>query len=135
MFQVQEAELNPASLRDAVIDPGHGAVLVFEGVARDNFEGRRVVGLSYDAYAEMALPVMDAIAGEAGQRWGAKVAIAHRTGALQVGETSLIVAVGTPHRAACYEASRYVIEEVKKRLPVWKKEHYSDGEAWKPNSP
>lgn len=135
MFVVQSEVLDVQALRAAVEHEGHGALLIFEGVARNNFDGRPVHGLDYQAYAGMAVPVMQAIAAEAQERWQARVAMAHRTGHLEIGETSLVIAVGTPHRGACYEASRYCIEEVKKRLPVWKKELYSDGEAWKPNSP
>ena len=134
-FGISAEVLDVAVIRATVEDAGHGALVIFEGVARDHFDGRPVNGLDYEAYPEMALPVMRAIGAEAAERFGARVAIWHRTGHLEIGETSLVIAVGTPHRAPCYEASRYVIEEVKKRLPVWKKELYSDGEAWKPNSP
>jgi molybdopterin synthase catalytic subunit len=134
-YGIQEGPLDVVAIRACVEHAGHGALLIFEGVARDNFDGRAVHGLDYEAYAGMAVPVMEAIGAEAAEAYGAKVAIWHRTGHLEIGETSLVIAVGTAHRGACYEASRYVIEEVKKRLPVWKKELYSDGEAWKPNSP
>jgi molybdopterin synthase catalytic subunit len=118
-----------------VSDPGHGAILVFEGVGRDGPPGQRVVHLAYEAYPEMAVPVMEAIAAEAGDRFGAQVAMVHRTGVVGIGEASLVIAVGTPHRGECYEASRYVIEQVKQRLPVWKKEIRSDGSEWKANAP
>lgn len=109
-----------------------GAVLLFLGVVRDHHEGRKVEGIEYEAYQEMAASVLAAIAGEAGELVGTdRIAVVHRTGELRVGEVSLAIAVGTPHRDEAYRASRYIIEEVKKRLPVWKKERFAGGEtAW-----
>jgi len=122
------------AVRAAVTDPGHGAVLIFEGVGRDNFDGKGVTALFYEAYAQMAVPVMQQIAAEAQERFGARVAMVHRTGEVAIGEASVVIAVGTPHRAECYEASRYAIDELKKRVPVWKKEIYADGSQWKANA-
>ena len=127
--------IDVAAVRGAVDDPRHGAILVFEGVGRDGPPGQEVVHLSYEAYPELAVPVMEAIAAEAAERFGARVAMVHRTGVVAIGEASLVIAVGTPHRGECYEASRYTIEQVKARLPVWKKEIRSDGSEWKANAP
>lgn len=127
--------IDVAAVRARVSDPAFGAVLVFEGVARDSFDGRQVVRLEYEAYAELALPVMQAIAHEAAARWPCRVAMAHRVGLVPVTEASVVIAVGAPHRAECYEASRYAIEALKQRVPVWKKEIYADGSAWKANAP
>lgn len=135
MFLIQDEPISTQAVADAVRDPGCGALLIFEGVTRDNFEGRKVRGLQYEAFAELAVPVMQDIAKEARSRWDARVAMVHRTGSLGIGEVSLVIAVSTPHRGECYEASRFAIEEVKRRLPVWKKEVYDDGSAWKPNQP
>ncbi|MCB9676761.1 MAG: molybdenum cofactor biosynthesis protein MoaE [Alphaproteobacteria bacterium] len=135
MIALVDGRIDVAGVRRAVDDSGFGAVLVFEGVGRDSFEGRAVVALEYEAYPEMAVPEMQRIADEAQARWGAKVAIVHRTGRVAIGEPSVVIAVGTPHRAACYEASRYAIDELKLRVPVWKKEIYADGSAWKANAP
>jgi molybdopterin synthase catalytic subunit len=109
-----------------------GAAILFLGVVRDHADGRAVSGMRYDAYREMADSVLAGIAGEAAERLGTeRVAVVHRTGELNVGEVSVAIAVSSPHRAQAFEASRYVIEEIKKRLPIWKKEHYADGEeAW-----
>lgn len=114
-----------------------GAVILFLGVVRDHAEGRRVHGMRYDAYDEMASSVLTEIVQEAAARLGTdRVAVTHRTGALTIGEVSVAIAVSSPHRAEAYDASRYVIEEIKKRLPVWKKEHYADGhEEWVAGSP
>ena len=107
-----------------------GAAILFLGVVRDHADGRTVDGMRYDAYAEMAEGVLAEIATEAAARLGTdRVAVVHRTGALAVGEVSVAIAVSSPHRAEAFDASRYVIEEIKKRLPVWKKEHYVDGDA------
>ncbi len=106
-----------------------GAVVLFVGTVRDHAEGRRVDGVSYDAYEAMARDVLHAVAVEAAALLGTeRVAVVHRIGALDIGEVSVAIAVSSPHRAEAYEASRYVIEEIKKRLPVWKKERYADGE-------
>ena len=109
-----------------------GAVVVFEGRVRDSNAGRPVVRLRYEAYAEMAERVLSEIASEAGLRYevGA-VGAAHRTGSLELGDASVIVVTVAAHRGAAYEASRYVIEAIKQRLPIWKEEHYADGSsAW-----
>jgi molybdopterin synthase catalytic subunit len=124
--------IDAAEVLAGVGDAGDGAGLLFVGTVRDHAEGRPVDGITYDAYEAMAREVLSAIAGEAAQILGTeRVVVVHRTGALKVGEVSVAIAVSSPHRAEAYEASRYVIEEIKKRLPVWKKEHYSSGEeAW-----
>ncbi|MFC1574994.1 molybdenum cofactor biosynthesis protein MoaE, partial [Gemmatimonadota bacterium] len=106
-----------------------GAVLIFLGTVRNHNDGREVTGLEYEAYREMGEKVLGAIAGEAAERFGTdRILVRHRVGRLKVGDVSTAIAVATPHRAEAYEASRYIIEEIKKRLPVWKKEHYTDEE-------
>ncbi len=111
-----------------------GAVLLFLGVVRDHNGGRPVTGMEYEAYREMAESVLGDIAAEVEERWRTdRIVVLHRIGALDVGEASVAIAVSTPHRAEAYAASRYVIEEIKERLPVWKKEHYEDGDRrWVP---
>ena len=105
-----------------------GAVLLFLGIVRDHADGRPVSGMQYEAYEEMATPVLREIAEEAAERIASdRVAVVHRVGDLAIGEVSVAIAVSSPHRAEAYDASRYVIEEIKKRLPIWKKEHYVDG--------
>lgn len=128
--------LDADALRAAVVRPSIGAVLVFVGVSREDFDGRPVQRLEYEAYPEMALAELDAIAAEVREKWpGSRVAIAHRLGVVPVGEASLVIAVGTPHRAACYEASRHAIEAIKARVPIWKREVFADGTRWKANTP
>lgn len=105
-----------------------GAVLLFLGIVRDHAEGRGVTGILYEAYQEMAEKELAAIAEEAAIRAGTpRVTVVHRLGELSVGEPSVAIGVASPHRAEAYDASRFVIEEIKKRLPVWKKERFVDG--------
>lgn len=117
-------------LLEGIASSRDGALVVFLGVVRDHHDGRRVRGLVYEAYREMAEETLARIAGEAGDRFGTdRIAVQHRVGALQVGEVSTAIAVATPHREEAYGASRYIIEEIKRRLPVWKLEEYVEGEA------
>jgi molybdopterin synthase catalytic subunit len=107
-----------------------GALLLFLGVVRNHNEGREVAGLEYEAYEEMGEAVLEEIAREAQEGCGSdRILVQHRVGVLEVGGVSTVIAVATPHRAEAYEASRYIIEEIKKRLPVWKKENYVEGDS------
>jgi molybdopterin synthase catalytic subunit len=124
------------------IDVGHflgdlpssadGAVLLFLGVVRNHHDGRTVTGLVYEAYREMAERELDRITEEARERFGVhRIVALHRVGSLEVGEVSTAIGVATPHREDAYGASRYIIEEIKRRLPIWKLERYLDGgEGW-----
>ena len=135
MIALVHTKIDVDAVRRSVDDPRFGAILLFEGVARQDFDGREVVELAYEAYAELAVPVMQEIAQEVAHKWpGARASIVHRTGVVAIEEPSVVIAVGTPHRAACYEASRYCIDELKTRVPVWKKELYRDGSEWKANA-
>jgi MoaE-MoaD fusion protein len=135
MLTLTNTPIDPRAVEAAVAWPGAGAVLSFLGITRDNFEGEPVVGLSYEAYPELCLPVMQAIADEVAAQWpGARVAMVHRTGSLGIGEASVVISVATPHRGDAYAASRYAIDAMKARLPVWKKEHRKDGSHWKENA-
>jgi len=113
-------------------DDGSGAVILFLGTVRDHAEGRPVARLKYEAYEPMAQSVLQEILEDARDRGGVEhVSAVHRVGELEIGEISVAIAVSSAHRASAYEASRFVIEEVKRRLPVWKKERFADGdEAW-----
>jgi molybdopterin synthase catalytic subunit len=126
--------IEPGAVLARVAHPEDGAALLFVGVVRNHAEGGTVEGLLYDAYEEMAVEVLRSIAREASRALGTdRVAVVHRVGELTVGEVSVAIAVSSPHREEAYEASRYVIEEIKKRLPVWKRERYADGgEEWVP---
>lgn len=112
--------------------PAHGAIDVFLGVVRDQNEGQPVSGMHYEAYVEMAERTLREIVAEATSQNGAcTVAAVHRIGELRVGEVSVAIAASAPHRAEAFAACRYVIEEIKRRLPVWKQERYVSGaEQW-----
>jgi MoaE-MoaD fusion protein len=113
-----------------------GAVLVFEGVVRNQTRGRKTVYLDYEAYEEMALEQMESLAGQAlGQFQIRDVAIVHRLGRLEIGEASVLIAVASSHRAAAFEACRWVIDTLKRTVPIWKKEHFEDGAVWADGEP
>ncbi|MDX1387242.1 MAG: molybdenum cofactor biosynthesis protein MoaE [bacterium] len=115
----------------AVADPSCGAVTSFEGNIRNHNEGKEVLGLEYEVYEGFLKAEVERIFREAGEQWPvAKVALIQRVGRLDVGETGIIIAVSSPHRKAALSACSYIIEEFKKRAPVWKKEHYPDGSDW-----
>jgi len=121
--------IEPASVLERVGGPEDGASVLFLGVVRNRNEGRAVSGMEYEAYQAMARRQLAAIGSEAANRTGVRrVAAVHRLGELSAGEGSVAVAASSPHRAEAFDAARRVIEEVKKRLPVWKREHYVDGE-------
>lgn len=107
-----------------------GAVVSFVGTVRNSNHGKAVVRLEYEAYPEMALRVFGHIAAEARERWGARVVIHHRTGALDPGVLSVVIAAAAPHRADAFEACRHAIEILKKDAPIWKREIYPDGSSW-----
>lgn len=116
----------------AVTDPGAGAVVTFTGVVRNESGGRRVKFLEYEAHAPMAEAKLREIAETARTRWPGvrRVAIAHRVGRLEIGEASVVIAVSAAHRGEAFEACRYAIDTLKRTVPVWKKEHFEDGEVW-----
>jgi molybdopterin synthase catalytic subunit len=116
-----------AVLRE-VESPAHGAAILFVGNVRETNDGRAVDGMEYTAYVAMAEKEMAAIAREARDRFsGSFVVIVHRIGELSIGDASVAIATANAHRDAAYQASRYVIEQLKARVPIWKREHYTDG--------
>ncbi|HZQ10874.1 MAG TPA: molybdenum cofactor biosynthesis protein MoaE, partial [Anaerolineae bacterium] len=130
-FVVTDKKLSLDALIERVAHPGAGGITVFLGVVRDNARDRDVKFLEYEAYPELAEQVLVQIGDEAKQRWtDVRLAIAHRTGRLQIGEASVIIAASAPHRAEAFAACRYAIERLKVILPVWKKEFASDTEYW-----
>jgi molybdopterin synthase catalytic subunit len=136
MRRIVDGPIDVAAVRAAVSDPGFGAIVVFEGVGRDHFEGRPVRALEYEAFPEHAEAVLEALAQRVEQAFpGVRAAAVHRTGRVAVGEPSLVLAVGSAHRPAAFDACRALLEALKAELPVWKKEIYDDGSAWKANAP
>lgn len=120
--------IDPAALLGEVSSTRNGAALLFLGTVRDMNDGQAVTALDYSAYGSMAERELAAIAREAADRWGTEdIVVEHRTGTLGLGDISVAIVVAHPHRGPAYEASRYIIEELKKRLPIWKREHYASG--------
>jgi molybdopterin synthase catalytic subunit len=113
-------------------EPGaDGAVVTFLGLVRNHNQGRSVRYLEYEAYEPLAVKAFERIAGEAGARWpGARLALHHRIGRLEIGEASIAIAVRSPHRGEAYAACRYVIERVKQIAPIWKREFFDGGDVW-----
>ena len=129
-FHFSRNPIEPHALRTQLADPACGGYAAFEGWVRDSNEGQRVRGLEYEAFEALALREGERILGEAIARFGvARVACVHRLGELAVGELAVWVGVSAPHRDEAFRACRYVIDEVKHRLPIWKKEHYLNGDS------
>jgi molybdopterin converting factor subunit 1 len=113
-----------------------GATVVFEGVVRNQTRGRKTLYLDYEAYEEMALEQMESLADKAMQQFQIRdVAIVHRLGRLEIGETSVLIAVASAHRAAAFDACRWLIDTLKRTVPIWKKEYFEDGAVWADGEP
>jgi molybdopterin synthase catalytic subunit len=120
--------LQPSAALAEVASVANGAAIVFVGTVREVNDGRAVTGIEYSAYEGMAARELAAIAGEAAARSGTTdIVVEHRIGRLELGEASVVIAVAHPHRAEAYDASRYIIEQIKRRVPIWKREEYVDG--------
>ncbi|HSD67708.1 MAG TPA: molybdenum cofactor biosynthesis protein MoaE [Vicinamibacteria bacterium] len=116
--------------------PADGAVCLFLGVVRNENRGRQVLRLEYEAYEEMALPLMEEIAAETARRFPVTdVRLVHRLGRMEIGEASVAVAVSSPHRAEAFAACRFAIDTLKAQVPIWKKELYADGSEWLDGTP
>ena len=129
-FLITGTPLDPAPLVAYVQTPADGAVVTFAGVARNHFDGRATAFLTYEAYAEMAAPVLAQIAEEARAQWPiGRVAVHHRIGTLEIGATAVLVVVAAPHRHEAFQAAAYIMDRIKAIAPIWKREHWADGEA------
>lgn len=132
--EVIDVPLDITKYTGLVADPGAGAISTFSGVTRNNFQGKAVVKLEYEAYVPMAVKKLAELAKLVRERWTVtKVAIAHRTGTVLVGEPSVIIAVSSAHRRESLEAVHWLIDELKATVPIWKKEFFEDGSTWKEN--
>ncbi|WP_419803737.1 molybdenum cofactor biosynthesis protein MoaE [Terriglobus sp.] len=130
------AEIDSKAILAALKAGEDGAVTVFDGIVRNNTKGRATLYLDYSAYDAMALEQMRALATEAVTRFGVRdVAMVHRLGRLQVGETSVLIAVASAHRGVTFDACRWLIDTLKKQVPIWKKEIFMDGAVWAPGEP
>jgi molybdopterin synthase catalytic subunit len=131
MFRVTNQLIDLNELVRFVTDPEAGAVATFIGTTRNNNEGRKVIALDYEGYPEMAEKELRRIGAEAKTKWPiCRMAIVHRLGAVKIGEASVIIAVSSAHRDAAFAACRFAIEEIKKTVPIWKKEVFEGGEVW-----
>jgi molybdopterin synthase catalytic subunit len=129
-FRFTRAPIDATRLRAALEHPGCGGFAVFEGWVRDESEGERVTHLEYEAFEALALREGACILGEARTRFGVtRAACEHRLGDLAIGEVAVWVGVSAPHRDEAFSACRYIIDEVKRRVPIWKKEHYESGDS------
>ena len=131
MAAIVRGILDVPSLVQKVASKSDGAVVTFAGVVRDNNRGKKVVFMEYEAYDPMAVKMMERIETEIRDTWGLhNAAIHHRVGRLNVGESSVLIVVGAPHRDEAFAACKYAIDRLKKFVPIWKKEVYEDGEYW-----
>jgi molybdopterin synthase catalytic subunit len=131
MFRLSRSPLQLQPLIDFVSDAGAGAIATFIGTTRNNNDGRKVIALDYEAYPEMAEKELARIGEQARKRWPiCRIAIVHRLGPVQITEASVIIAVSSAHREGAFAACRFAIEEIKRVVPIWKKEVYEGGEIW-----
>ena len=129
-------KINTQAVLADLKDPADGAAVVFEGVVRNHTRGRRTLYLEYEAYEEMALRQMEALASESLSRFQIRdVAIVHRLGRLEIGETSVLILVASAHRAAAFDACRWLIDTLKRTVPIWKKEYFEHGAVWADGEP
>ncbi|HUV13336.1 MAG TPA: molybdenum cofactor biosynthesis protein MoaE [Acidobacteriota bacterium] len=131
MILITQERIDIDSVIQAVQSPKAGAITTFDGRVRNHSRGKRVKHLYYEAYTEMALTELTSIRESALKKWPLdKVAIVHRLGQLEIGETSVFIAVSSAHRADAFAACQYVIDTLKESVPIWKKEFFEDGEEW-----
>lgn len=131
LFELVQSPIDVTSLRRLVRGAEDGAIVVFDGFVRNESHGRATKYLEYEAYQPMALGKMREIGFQLHQKFAIhRVAIVHRLGRLEIGETSVLIAVSAPHRAAAFDACRFSIDTLKKTVPIWKKEYFEDGAVW-----
>jgi molybdopterin synthase catalytic subunit len=131
MIKIVSEEISKESVLGAMASPDCGALVFFEGIVRRESEGKQVTHLFYEAYAPMAEKEIEKICQSALSRWPvARISVIHRIGRLEIGDTAVLIAVASGHRSEAFDACRFVIDEIKKTVPIWKKEHFSDGEVW-----
>ena len=133
LFEVTAQPISTDEVVARLADPANGAVAAFVGVVREETDGREVLYLEYEAYPEMAEATLGQVGGEVQDRWPdiRQVAIVHRTGRLQIGETAVVIALSAAHRRQVFDALHYAIDRIKEIVPVWKKEVWTDGAEWK----
>jgi MoaE-MoaD fusion protein len=131
LFQLVREPIRPQELVESIKAPEDGAVVVFDGFVRNNFRGKRTLYLEYEAYEAMALAKMREIGSQMREKFQIhRIIIVHRLGRLEIGETSVWIAVSSAHRAAAFDACRYAIDTLKRTVPIWKKEYFAGGAVW-----
>ncbi len=131
IFELVREPIDPRPLIQHVRAPEDGAIVTFDGFVRNQSHNRATLYLDYEAYESMALAKMREIGAQLHEKYGIhRVAILHRLGRLEIGETSVFIAVSAPHRAAAFDACRYAIDTLKRSVPIWKKEYFEDGAVW-----
>lgn len=131
MIDMVNSAIDRRKVMDSVAGPGSGAIVTFDGTVRDTARGKPVTHLFYEAHSEMALKELQKIRAQAMQRWPLhEMAIVHRIGRMEIGESSVFIAVSSAHRGDAFDACRFAIDTLKTTVPIWKKEHYQDGEVW-----
>ncbi|MDA2935437.1 molybdenum cofactor biosynthesis protein MoaE [Acidobacteria bacterium AH-259-D05] len=131
MIQIVENRIDREKVVQSVTSPGSGAIVTFDGTVRDNARGKSVTHLYYESYPKMAIKELEKIRREAMRRWPLNdMAIIHRIGRMEITESSVFIAVSSAHRQDAFEACQFAIDTLKTSVPIWKKEHYQDGEVW-----
>jgi molybdopterin synthase catalytic subunit len=135
-IELRQERIDADGVVSAMKAGSDGAVCVFDGIVRDNTRGRQTLHLDYEAYSDMAIAQMRGLAEEAVAKYGVRdVAIVHRLGRLVVGETSVLIVVSSAHRGAAFDACRWLIDTLKKTVPIWKRETFVDGVVWADGEP
>lgn len=130
-IQIVREPIDPQAIISRLKKPEDGATVIFDGIVRNNTRGRRTLFLEYEAYEAMALKQMETLASQARERFAVRaVSIVHRLGRLELSETSVLIVVASAHRGAAFDACRWLIDSLKKTVPIWKKEHFEDGAVW-----
>jgi molybdopterin synthase catalytic subunit len=132
IFEITREPIDKLGLERRLLTGAAGAVVTFDGVVRDNNQGRRVVSLQYEAYEPMAVKEMRRLGAEVRERWPEveRIGVIHRFGELKISESSVVIVVTSAHRRMAFEACRYAIDRLKQTVPIWKKEIFEDGEEW-----
>jgi molybdopterin synthase catalytic subunit len=132
IFEITREPIDKLGLERRLLTGAAGAVVTFDGVVRDNNQGRRVVSLQYEAYEPMAVKEMRRLGAEVRERWPEveRIGVIHRFGELKISESSVVIVVTSAHRRVAFEACRYAIDRLKQTVPIWKKEIFEDGEEW-----
>ena len=134
IFEITREPLDIRGLRARLLEGDSGAVVIFDGVARNNTKGRRTLHLEYEGYEQMALRIMEQIGREVHERWPVnRVGMVHRLGRIDITESSVVIIVTSAHRKIAFESCHYAIDRLKKIVPIWKKEFFEDGAVWVEN--